>query len=89
VTLNDGPHGIYLKCNGKNYSIKNDKINIEDINIEFARDIIETGDPYALKSFKVSNKMLNIKKGEFGHYIQIVSGTTKQNWPRNSKLDRH
>ena len=78
VTLNDGQHGIYLKCNGKNYSIKND-INVEEINIDFARGVIEKGDPYALKSFKVSNKILNIKKGEFGHYIQIVSGSTKQN----------
>ena len=85
VTLNDGPHGIYFKYNGKNYSIKND-INIETIDIDMARKIIEA-DPYALKSFKVSNKVLNIKKGEYGHYIQIVAGTQKQNISIPSKYN--
>jgi len=78
VTLNDGPHGLYFKCNGKNYSIKNET-NIDNLDIEFARKIIESDDPYALKTFKVSNKILNIKKGEYGHYIQIMSGAKKQN----------
>ena len=87
VTLNDGPHGIYLKFNGKNYSIKNPPLNNEDINIDFARQIIETGDPYAIKSFKVSNKILNIKKGEYGYYIQIVSGAKKQNIAIPNKYD--
>jgi DNA topoisomerase-1 len=79
VTLNEGPHGVYIKYNGKNYSIKNDSISIDNITIDHAREIIEAGDPYAIKSFKLSNKILNIKKGEYGHYIQIVSGKTKQN----------
>lgn len=78
VTLNDGPHGLYFKYNGKNYSIKNET-NVENLNIDFARKIIESDDPYALKTFKVANKILNIKKGEYGHYIQIMAGTKKQN----------
>ena len=76
VSLNDGPHGLYLKYNGKNYSIKDKKI--DEINIDIARGIIEQ-DPFALKSFKVSNKIINIKNGEFGNYIQIVSNNKKQN----------
>lgn len=79
VILHDGPHGYYLKYNGKNYSIKNQPLNHDDINIDFAKKIIEVGDIYALKTFKVSNKILNIKKGEYGYYIQIVSGAKKQN----------
>jgi DNA topoisomerase-1 len=79
VTLNDGPHGLYFKYNGKNYSIKNESLNTENITIDHAREIIEAGDPYAIKTFKVSNKILNIKKGEFGHYIQVITGTKKQN----------
>jgi DNA topoisomerase-1 len=76
VSLNDGPHGLYLKYNGKNYSIKDKKI--DEINIDIARGIIEQ-DPFALKSFKVSNKIINIKNGDYGNYIQIVSNNKKQN----------
>jgi len=87
VTLNEGPHGIYLKYNGKNYSVKNESLKVDEINIDHARDIIEAVDPYALKTFKVSNKILNIKKGEFGYYIQIVSSAKKQNIPIPKKYN--
>ena len=48
-----------------------------------AKQIIETGggDKYAIKSFTVKDKTINVKKGEFGPYLQIVSGTTKSNIP--------
>ena len=79
VTLNKGPFGLYLKYCGKNISIKNESIDVDKIDINYAREIIEAGDPYALKTFKVKDKVLNIKKGDFGLYIQIVTGTKKQN----------
>ena len=82
VLLNNGPHGLYLKYNNKNYSVKDET----DITIDIARKIIET-DPYAIKSFKVSNKILNIKKGDYGNYIQIISGTKKQNISIPSKYE--
>ena len=79
VTLNEGPHGIYFKYNNKTFSIKDKSINIDDIDIDYARTIIESDDPYAIKTFKVSNKIINVKKGEFGHYVQIITGSKKQN----------
>lgn len=78
VTLNKGQYGLYLKCAGKNISIKDKDVDPSDIDIEFARELIEAGDPYALKTFKVKDKVLNIKNGEYGPYIQIVSGSKKQ-----------
>jgi DNA topoisomerase-1 len=78
VTLNKGQYGLYLKCAGKNISIKDKDVDPSDINIEYAKELIEAGDPYALKTFKVKDKVLNIKNGEYGPYIQIVSGTKKQ-----------
>jgi DNA topoisomerase-1 len=78
VTLNKGQYGIYLKYCGKNITIKDKDINPEDITLEYAKEQIESGDPYALKTFKVKDKILSIKKGEFGPYVQIVSGTKKQ-----------
>jgi DNA topoisomerase-1 len=78
VTLNKSQYGLYLKCAGKNISIKDKDIETSNITIEYARELIEAGDPYALKTFKVKDKILNIKNGDYGPYIQITSGTKKQ-----------
>ena len=80
VTLNDGQFGLYIKSGGKNYSIK-EALDPDDINLEYAKELIQAGDPYSLKSFKVKDKVINVKSGEFGNYLQIVSGTKKQNIP--------
>jgi DNA topoisomerase-1 len=78
VTLNTGQYGLYIKCNGKNTSIK-DNIPIDSIDIEFVRKLLEnTVDVNAIKSFKVKDKVINIKSGEFGPYIQIVTGANKK-----------
>ena len=78
VTLNKGQYGLYLKCAGKNISIKDKELELSDITIEYARELIEAGDPYALKTFKVKDKILNLKNGNYGPYIEIVSGSKKQ-----------
>ena len=80
VTLNDGQYGLYIKCAGKNYSVK-EAIDPDDIDLDYAKELIQAGDPYSLKSFKVKDKVVNVKSGEYGHYLQIVSGTKKQNIP--------
>lgn len=78
VTLNKGQYGMYLKYGGKNITLKDKDINPKNITLEYAKSQIESGDPYALKTFKVKDKVLSVKKGDFGPYIQIVSGTKKQ-----------
>jgi len=85
VTLNRGQYGLYIKCTGKNYSIK-DTVDQNNINLKFAEDLIQAGDPYALKTFKVKDKVINIKCGEFGNYLQIISKTRKQNIPIPKKI---
>jgi DNA topoisomerase-1 len=85
VTLNKGQYGLYIKCSGKNYSIK-DTVDPNNINLKFAEDLIQAGDPYALKTFKVKDKVINIKCGEFGNYLQIISKTRKQNIPIPKKI---
>jgi DNA topoisomerase-1 len=86
VTLNDGQFGLYIKCAGKNYSIK-EALDPEDIDLDYAKELVQAGDPYSLKSFKVKDKVINLKSGEFGHYLQIVSGTKKQNIPVPKKYN--
>jgi DNA topoisomerase-1 len=84
VSLCKGPYGLYIKCGGKNYSIKEEK-QVSDITLEYAKELIESGDPYAIKTFKVSGKTINVKKGEYGPYLQVVSGSKKQNIPLPQK----
>jgi len=79
VTLNNGQYGYYLKYAGKNIGIKDVKMDPLKIDIQYAKNLIEAGDPYALKTFKVKDKVINVKNGDYGNYLQIVSGTKKQN----------
>jgi topoisomerase IA-like protein len=84
VTLNKGPYGLYIKCNGKNYSIKEG----EEVTLEMARELIESGgDKYAIKTFKVKDRIINVKKGDTNYYLQIVSGAKKQNIPIPPKVN--
>ena len=62
----------------REYSIK-DEIEPDDIDITYSKKLIDSGDPYALKTFKMKDQIINIKKGEFGNYIQIVKGSNKRN----------
>lgn len=85
VHLSKGQYGLYFKYGDRNISIKTDDISI--IDIDYARQLIESGDSYATKSFKVKDKVINIKKGQYGPYIQIVSSNKKQNIPIPSKIN--
>jgi DNA topoisomerase-1 len=75
VTLNKGQYGIYIKHDNKNIAIKND-VEEKDINLEFVKKLIENN---SNKSFTVKNKTINIRSGEYGPYLQIVSSNKKQN----------
>ena len=79
IYLQKGPFGLYLKYGKSNISIK-DK-DIDEINFDVAKSLIESGDPYALQSFKVKDKIINVKEGQYGPYLQIVNGKTKSNVP--------
>ncbi len=79
VTLNKGQYGFYIKCAGKNISIKDTNIDPNEIDIDYAKELIDSGDSSALKTFKVKDKVLNIKSGDYGPYVQIISGSKKQN----------
>ena len=75
VTLNKGQYGLYIKHDNKNIAIKND-VEEKDINLEFVKKLI---DDNSNKSFTVKNKTINIRSGEYGPYLQIVSSNKKQN----------
>ena len=79
LNLHKGQFGFYIKYANKNYSIKD---NEEDkITFDYAKTLIEGGDKYAIKSFSVKNKIINVKTGQYGPYLQIISGKSKSNIP--------
>ena len=79
LTIHKGQFGFYIKFADKNYSAK-DK-DIKDITLEYAKTLIESGDKYAINSFNIKNKVINVKTGQYGPYLQIISGKAKSNIP--------
>jgi len=79
LTLHKGQFGFYIKYANKNYSIKDKEEN--EITFDYAKTLIEGGDKYAIKSFSVKNKIINVKTGQYGPYLQIISGKSKSNIP--------
>ena len=85
VVLHKGQFGFYIKFADKNYSIK-DKES-DEITLDYAKTLIESGDKYAVKSFNIKNKVINVKSGQYGPYLQIISGKSKSNIPIPKSYD--
>jgi DNA topoisomerase-1 len=85
VTLNRGQYGMYIKCGTRNIAINID--DIENVNMEYAKKLLETPDN---KSFKIKDKVINIRNGDYGPYLQIISTNKKQNIsiPKKYNLDK-
>jgi len=68
VICKKGQYGLYIVCNGKNYSIKHIKKEQNKIKLEDVLGVIEskTGNSNILK--KVSD-CVSIRKGKYGEYI--------------------
>ena len=87
VYLCKGRYGYYLKIGAsRNVSVK-DNIDVNKFSIEDAKNLINNqSDPYAIKSFKIQEKTLNIRDGKYGHYI-MISGKRKRNVPIPKDVD--
>jgi DNA topoisomerase-1 len=75
ITLNKGQYGLYLKSGTRNIAIKDD-IDINEIDLEYAKKLMNATEN---KSFKIKDKTINIRNGDYGPYLQIVSTNKKQN----------
>ena len=85
VELAKGKFGLYLKYNKVNYAIPTD-INSETINLDTAKDIISKKNNN--KTFNIKDKVVNVKNGQYGYYLQITDGTKKgQNIPIPKNID--
>jgi DNA topoisomerase-1 len=81
VEIANGKYGIYIKYDKQNFSIPETINNPESINIEQAKDIIETKLNNSPKYFTIKNKTIYINNGQYGYYLSIVDNdkNKKQN----------
>lgn len=75
VYIYSGKFGYYLKCGDKNISFNQD--DIEKVDIEYCKNLMESGDKYALKTFKIENTTINVKEGQYGPYLQLLNSKNK------------
>ena len=85
VTLNNGKYGYYIKYGTINQSLPKD-INPDDITLESALEYVAgKGDKNVLKGFVHKNKLILVKKGPYGNYIQTMFKGKKVNLKLNKK----
>jgi len=86
VLIYKGQFGLYIKYGEKNISLKDDA----NITLESIKPLLEgNADKFALKTFTVKNKTINVKNGvgTYGPFLQIISGKTKSNIPIPKSYD--
>jgi DNA topoisomerase-1 len=88
--IKNGEFGNYIQKistdqTKQNYSIPQE-YNIETITITDILNIISNSNTNN-KSFKIKDKIINVNNGKFGPYIQIISGTKKQNISISNKYN--
>jgi DNA topoisomerase-1 len=82
IILNKGKYGLYIKYNNINIPV-----NDNNITYEKAIELLLSHKNNINKTFKKYNKVYNIKKGQYGNYIQIINGTKKENVSIPSKYN--
>ena len=75
VYIHLGKFGYYIKCGDKNISFNQD--DLEKVDIDYCKNLMESGDKYALKTFKIENTIINIKDGQYGPYLQLLNSKNK------------
>jgi DNA topoisomerase I len=67
--LKKGKFGLYLTCNGKNYSLKSIKKKEEDITFDDVKDILSGKKSSNPNVLKILDENLTIRKGKYGAYL--------------------
>jgi DNA topoisomerase-1 len=75
VYIHLGKFGYYIKCGDKNISFNQD--DLEKVDIDYCKNLMESGDKYALKTFRIENTTINVKDGQYGPYLQILNSKNK------------
>jgi DNA topoisomerase-1 len=82
VSINDGEFGPFLKWNDKNYTLRDFDINLHQITIEKAIEVIETEKKPELERknnlVRYINEESSVRNGKFGLYIYYQSKFMKK-----------
>ena len=78
VVLKKGKFGLYLTCNGKNYSLKSIKKTQEKITLEDVIDILLGKKSTNPKVIKILNNEMSIRKGKYGPYLFYKTESMKK-----------
>lgn len=81
VTLNKGQYGLYFKIGTKKCSIKDET---RELDLEYATQLYNTDDPFAIKTFRFDKKIVHLKKGPYGYFLKVKF--TKSNKTKNISL---
>ena len=81
VTLNKGKYGLYFKIGTKIIGIKDGEPTLEH-----AKELADSS--HDSNTFKIKNKTVVLKNGQYGYYLSISHGTKKPtNIPVPKKID--
>lgn len=83
IYLNKGPYGFYFQ-KGKNRVSVKDENRKEDLS--YAIELFDT-EPGAIKTFKVKNQKVFLKKGQYGYYLQYNVNGKKVNKSLPNNID--
>ena len=89
VMLNKGQYGFYISFDKENYTISDDCT--DEINLKLAIKIIQAKKSSIIGQFNLTQNKTKVKanvlKGQYGPYIQVISGKKKFNYPIPKNLD--
>lgn len=75
IYIHLGKFGYYIKYDDKNISFNQD--DIDKVDVEYCKNLLEAGDKFALKTFKIENTTVNVKNGQYGPYLQLLNSKNK------------
>jgi DNA topoisomerase-1 len=75
VLLKEGKFGLYITCNGKNYSLKGINKKADEITFEDVADILSGKKSSNPNVIRILNENLSIRKGKYGPYIFFKTKT--------------
>jgi DNA topoisomerase-1 len=75
IYIHCGKFGYYIKYNDKNIPFNQD--DVDKVDIDYCKQLFESGDKFSLKTFKIENTTVNVKDGQYGPYLQLLNSKKK------------
>jgi DNA topoisomerase-1 len=84
VYLCKGQYGFYYKVGKDVYSIKEDK----ELTLDYCKIMMNNRQSNgAIKTFNIKGVVYNLRKGQYGYYLQILNNNKPKNIPLGKEID--